>query len=51
MYNSNLIKKIKNSDIFETLRHAKNYFSADVANKALGIISIPIFTRLFTQTD
>jgi len=49
--NSNLINKIKNSDIFETLRHSKNYFSADVATKALGFISIPIFTRLFTQED
>jgi O-antigen/teichoic acid export membrane protein len=49
--NSNLINKIKNSDIFETLRHAKNYLSADVATKSLGFISIPIFTRLFTQED
>ena len=48
---SNLINRIKNSDIFETLRHSKNYFSANVATKALGFISIPIFTRLFTQED
>lgn len=51
MHNSNLINKIKNSDIYETLKHAKNYFSADVATKAIGFISIPIFTRLFTQED
>ena len=49
--NSNLISRIKNSDIFETLKHSKNYFSANVATKALGFISIPIFTRLFTQED
>jgi len=46
-----LIEKIRSTDIFETLKHAKNYFSADVAVKALGFISIPIFTRLFTQED
>lgn len=50
-YNNELIDKIKNSDIFETLRHSKNYFFAKVATKALGFISIPIFTRLFTQED
>lgn len=50
-YNNELIDKIKNSDIFETLRHSKNYFFANVATKALGFISIPIFTRLFTQED
>ncbi len=46
-----LIEKIRKTNIFETLRHAKNYFSANIAIKALGFISIPIFTRLFTQTD
>ena len=51
IYSSNLINKIKNSDIYDTLKHAKNYFSADVATKAIGFISIPIFTRLFTQED
>lgn len=50
-YNNELIDKIKNSDIFETLRHSKNYFFANVATNALGFISIPIFTRLFTQED
>jgi O-antigen/teichoic acid export membrane protein len=46
-----LIKKIKSTDIFETLKHTKNYFSADIATKATAFISIPIFTRLFTQAD
>jgi len=45
------MKKIKSTDIFENLKHAKNYFSADIAVKALSFISIPIFTRLFTQED
>ena len=49
--NSKLIEKLKSTDIFETLKHAKNYFSADIATKAIGFISIPIFTRLFTQAD
>ncbi len=46
-----LIKKIKSTDIFETLKHGKNYFSADIAINAMALISIPIFTRLFTQAD
>ncbi len=49
--NPELIKKIKNMDIFATLVHAKNYFFANVATTALGIISIPIFTRLLTRED
>lgn len=48
---SKLIKRIKDTDIFETLKHSKNYFSANVATKAIAFISIPIFTRLFTQAD
>lgn len=46
-----LIEKIRNTDIFETLKNTKNYFSANIAIKALGFIYIPIFTRLFTQED
>ena len=46
-----LINKIKQSDIYENLKHAKNYFSADIATKAIGFISIPIFTRLLTPED
>lgn len=46
-----LIEKLKSTDIFETLKHAKNYFSASIATTAIGFISIPIFTRLFTQAD
>lgn len=49
--NSELIKKLKSTDIFETLKHGKNYFSAGIATKAMAFISIPIFTRLFTQAD
>ena len=51
IYIKNQINKLKNTDIFETLRHSKNYFSANVATKALGFISIPIFTRLLTRED
>jgi len=49
--NLKLIKKIKTTDIFETLKHSKNYFIANIAIKSLGFISIPIFTRLFTRAD
>ena len=46
-----LKKKIKSTDIFETLLHSKNYFIAHIATKAMGFISIPVFTRLFTRAD
>ncbi|MCK5564042.1 MAG: oligosaccharide flippase family protein [Planctomycetes bacterium] len=46
-----VLKQIKNSDLFETLRHSKNYFSANVAMRAMAFISIPIFTRLLTEAD
>ncbi len=45
------LRKIKNTDLFETLKHSKNYLSANVANKAIIFISIPIFTRLFSEAD
>lgn len=51
LYIKNKITKLKNTDIFEALKHSKNYFSANIATQALGFISIPIFTRLFTQED
>jgi O-antigen/teichoic acid export membrane protein len=51
LMNPQTIKKIKGSDIFETLSHSKNYFFANVASKAVTVISIPIFTRLLTQED
>lgn len=49
--NYELIRQIEKSDIFKTLKHTKNYLSADIAIKAMAFISIPIFTRLFTQAD
>jgi O-antigen/teichoic acid export membrane protein len=51
LINPRMIKKIKESDIFETLNHSKNYFFANIATKAVAVISIPIFTRLLTQED
>lgn len=45
------MEKIKKSDIFETVKHSKNYFLANIATKAVAVISIPIFTRLLTQAD
>lgn len=51
LLNSELIKKIKRSDFFETLRHSKNYFFADAATRALSVLSIPVFTRLLTEAD
>ena len=33
------------------MMHARNYFSAEVATRAIGFISIPVFTRLYTTAD
>ena len=41
----------KKTDFFETIKHSKNYFFANVAVVGLSFISIPIFTRLFTTSD
>ena len=46
-----MMEKAKKSDIYETLKHSKNYFFADIAIKAVGVISVPIFSRLLTQED
>jgi len=46
-----LIQKIKSSNTYEILRHSRNYLSADLAVKAIGFISIPIFTRLLTEEE
>ncbi len=48
---SKIGRRIKQSDIFETLRHSQNYFLAQVVTQGLAFIAIPIFTRLFTQED
>lgn len=39
------------SDIFETVKHSQNYFIAQIVTTGLVFLSIPIFTRLFTQED
>ncbi len=49
--NPKLLAKIKNSDIFNNLKHAKNYFASGIATKAISLISIPVFTALFTPED
>ncbi|MHA2366667.1 MAG: lipopolysaccharide biosynthesis protein, partial [Candidatus Hodarchaeales archaeon] len=46
-----LYKKIKENDFFDTLMHSKNYFFVNVATIGLSIITIPIFTRLYSQED
>lgn len=49
--NPEFISKIKKSDIYINIFHAKNYFLANIATKAIGLISMPIFTRLLTETE
>lgn len=41
-----LIKAFIEKDIYEVVIHSKNYLTAAVFTKALGFITIPIFTRL-----
>lgn len=43
--------KIEGTEIFHLLVHARNYFSAEVATRAIAIVSIPIFTRLYTTAE
>lgn len=40
-----------NSSFFSLLKHAKNYFTADVASKALSLLSIPLFTRMLEPAE
>lgn len=44
-------KKIIGKENFEFINHAKNYMSATFFTKALGFISVPIFTRLLTPDE
>ncbi len=48
---SKIAVRIRKSDIFETIKHSQNYFLAQIVTTGLAFISIPIFTRLFTQED
>lgn len=42
---------LKKTDIYVTLSHSKNYLMADIATKALSVLSLPIMTRLLTPAD
>lgn len=46
-----LIKRFRGTDIFETLKHAKDYLAARIATQAIALVSVPIFTRLLTRAD
>ncbi len=46
-----LHSNIKNTHTYKLLRHSGNYFFADVAIKAMGFVSIPIFTRFLTEEE
>lgn len=39
------------TSLFQTLKHSFNYLLGSTLTKAIGLISIPIFTRLLTTTD
>jgi O-antigen/teichoic acid export membrane protein len=44
-------KRLVGSQLGEILSHSKNYLAGNVATKALGLISMPVFTRLLTRED
>ncbi len=46
-----LFSKLKENTFFNVISHFKNYFGANIAIKALGIISLPVLTRLLTPED
>lgn len=47
----NYAKKIIGKENFEFVNHAKNYMTATFFTKALGFISVPVFTRLLTPDE
>lgn len=46
-----MLLQVRNSDFYKTLKHFQNYFIAQLVTTGLTFLSIPIFTRLFTQED
>lgn len=44
-------KRLKSGNLGEVLSHAKNYLAGNVATKAIGFISMPVFTRLMDEKD
>jgi O-antigen/teichoic acid export membrane protein len=46
-----IAKKIVGEKNLEFINHAKNYMTANFFTKALGFISVPIFTRLLTPDE
>ncbi|PTX16340.1 Membrane protein involved in the export of O-antigen and teichoic acid [Halanaerobium congolense] len=47
----NYAKKIIGEENIEFISHAKNYMSAEFFTKAIGFISVPVFTRLMTPDE
>ena len=46
-----VLNRIKANPFFETLYHSKNYFISNIAVRGLGIISLPVMTRLLLPSD
>jgi len=46
-----LLNKIIANPFYETLFHSKNYLISNLATKGLGIISLPVMTRLLLPSD
>ena len=46
-----IISRLKGGELWEVLSHARHYLAGDVSTKALGFLSMPVFTRLLNQSD
>lgn len=46
-----ILAKVRETDLFESLKHSATYFSANVATQAVAFISIPIFTRILSEAE
>lgn len=50
-YLSLSMQRLRKSNLGDVLKHARNYLAGDVSAKALGLLSLPIFTRLMSRED
>lgn len=51
LFRINLRRIANTGDLREVLSHSKNYLTGNIATKALGLISMPVFTRLMDERD
>jgi O-antigen/teichoic acid export membrane protein len=47
----NISDQVKSHSFFETIIHFRNYLGANIANKAMGFISLPVYTHLLLPEE